>query len=533
MTTEGDGSPRQRLTGLLCAEARRAGLGSREIEAGLVAAKEKSARAAAHAGSPDPLATIPYSKSHVDRVLKGLAPVPSWPFVREFLKVTSKASGLSAEEFRELCETAKGLVRAAAHQVAPVPVPVPAPAPAPAPVDGGRDTVAVLRLEVELERARHKETRLRYALRDAQVFIATICFIVNELREIIADRDALLARIHHGSGDARLIAAVRDDTGQAFSLKRTAETESDRAVARVRRLEGFWEQARGDVQRLALHSDAADLALSPAHGTGTGPGLVPQEFLAGPALDDIAGALAKAKALNDSQDEVARELEVTLGPATQPDYDDEFAVLLAATRLPDGGLRGEAVRSLVDNWADRPVTRETLLRMVDDENARTRIAVVGGLARLCSGDSDGLAALLRVASRDPRPDVQRAAVRALSLGWPGDSHARDVYFVMALNSVELPYALEAMATGCSGDSVVRDYVIALAEGAVDGGRSLVAEALMNGWPGDDVARGCLMNLVRDADPEVRIAAARALGGGWRGIPRRAPSSWISSSTTTT
>ncbi|MFD7258459.1 hypothetical protein [Streptomyces sp. NPDC059874] len=501
MTTEGDGPPGRRLTGFLCAQARRAGLGSREIGARLAVAKEASGRVAADGNSPDPLATVPCSKSHVDRVLKGQAPVPSWPFVREFLKVTSRAAGLSVEEYRELCETAKGLLRGAATQIVAV-----------APADAGTsgDTVAALRLEVELERARHTETRLRYALRDAQFLTTTLWFIISALRDIIADRDALLAR-----ADGDRLARLRDETRQALAHKRTAETEADRAVARIRTLEGFWEQARRDVQRLAQHPDAADLTTAPAYGAGPAPALVPQELLAQPALDDIAGALAKAQALNVSADEAAREMEQTLASGKPVGAGDEFAVLLAATELDNADLRAAAAESLAARWADRPQTRDALLRLVDDPEIRTRRVAADGLGVVCPGDADARVALLRLARVRDDLGTHLAAVRALSHGWPGDPEARDIYLELAKDQWFVRDAVQAMVTGYAGDEVVRDHLLSLADGGSHV-RADVAEALGEGWRGDAATRGCLVRLAGDRMPDVRVAALTALGAGWPG-----------------
>ncbi|MEV7525075.1 hypothetical protein [Streptomyces sp. NPDC091371] len=512
MSTEGDGPPRQRLTGFLRAQARQAGLGSRAIAARLQADQAASARAAADKGAPDPLATVRCSNSQVDRAMNGQGPVPPWPFVREFLKVTSRASGLSAQEYRDLCETAKGLVRAVADEAVAVT----------ASVDGGSDTVAVLRLEVELERARHKETRLRYSLRDAQLFIATMCFIVNELREIIADRDALLARLHHGPGDARRIAAVRDEAEQALALKHTAETESELAVARVRRLEGFWDQARREVQRLALHPDAAELGPSPAHGPGPGPGpgLVPQEFLARPALDDIAGALAKARALNATEDEAVRELAAEPAPGTEGSQpaDDEFSVLVAATRL--GTFRREAVELLVRDWTGRPETGEVLLRMVDDPDDEIRRMAVGGLADACPGDPVVLAALLRLARPGGALLVCQAVLHALPRGWPGDPRARALCLEMTEDFRLRPDALAALVTGWAADPVVRDHLLALVDGPEQGWRAALAKVLEQGWRGDAATFGVLMRMaVQFDDPPTQKCAIEALGSGWPGDPR--------------
>lgn len=479
--TTGDG-PHERLTGFLSAEARRAGLGSRDIAAGLARARERSARDAAATGSPDPLAKLPSSSSHVDRLLKGRAPAPSWPFVREFLKVTCEAAGLPVEEYRKRCAAAVELLRAASGPVAT------APAVAP------DSTVAALRLEVELERARHTETRLRYALRDSQLLIATMCFIVNVLREIIADL--------HGT----------DGAGRALALKRTAEAESDRAVARIRTLEVYWEQARRELRDLALHADAAEPHRSP----GVGAGVVPQELLAGPALDDIAGALARAKAFNAGEDEVARELGRALAG---PPADEEFAVLLAAAELGGYSLRREAVRGLLDRWTDRPETAEVMTRLVDDPDLETRLMVVRAVAQVCPGDPVVLTALLRQAGEGRAYQPCLEALRALYTGWPGDARARDVYVELSADPAMLPYAVQAMAFGCAGDAAVRDHLLTLADCADAAGRQTVAKAFERGWPGDEAVLGVLLRLAGDEHLAVSGSAVEALCAGWHADPR--------------
>ncbi|WP_405921738.1 HEAT repeat domain-containing protein [Streptomyces sp. NBC_00122] len=510
-----DGGPRQQLTRFLRREAQQAGLGSRDIAAGLLAAKEASAAKADGTDSPDPLARIPHSNSHLDRLLKGRTPVPSWPFTREFLRITSRAAGLTAEEYRKRCDAAQTLLRTAATQdVAPA-----VRDASPSGAVASADTLAALRLEVELERALHAETRLRYALRDAQFLMTTLWFIISALRDIIADRDALLARARHGAVDAEGIARLRDETRQALTHKRTAETEADRAVARIRTLEVFWERARGDLRRLALNPDAADLTSAPGPGAGTVPALAPQEFLAQPALDDIAGALAKAQALNASADDSARALEQTLGSVERlGDADDELAVLLAAAKLPDDSLRREAARLLAARWADRPETRETLLRLIDDPG--TRLVAIEGLAEVCPGDPDALAALLFLArAMGHRSEIRRAAVRALSHGWPGDPEARDIYLAMAAVPGDRTYAVQAMAVGCAGDASVRDHVVSLADSTDAHSRSAVAAALKEGWRGDEATLDGLLHLVADEESQVRIAAVQALGAGWPGDRR--------------
>ncbi|MFG2984072.1 HEAT repeat domain-containing protein [Streptomyces sp. NPDC048258] len=507
--------PRQQLTRFLLQEARQAGLGSRDIADGLLTAKKVSAARVAGTDSPDPLAKIHCSNSHVDRLLKGLTPVPSWPFTREFLRITSRAAGLTAEDYRKRCEAARALLRAAAEDPAPVVPKTDADTATHAATH--KDILAALRLEVELERARHAETRLRFALRDAQFLMTTLWFIISALRDIIADRDALLARAQHGAGDAERIARLRDETRQALTHKRTAETEADRAVARIRTLEGFWERARSDLRRLALHPDAADLTTAPTHGAGPAPALIPQEFLARPALDDIAGALAKAQALNASADDSARALEQTVGPTEHPGVDDEFVVLLAATKLPDESLRREAARSLVARWADRPETREALLHLIDDPG--TLLVAIDGLAAACPGDREARAALLRLAkTTEHRVEVHRAVVRALSHGWPGDPESRDIYLAMATDRWDRPYAVEALAVAFPGDPWVRDHIVSLADSADAPSRSAVATALKEGWRGDESTLGCLVHLVADEEPKVRIAAVQAIGAGWPGDP---------------
>ncbi|MFB7212755.1 hypothetical protein [Streptomyces sp. NPDC056255] len=174
-----------------------------------------------------PISAMSYSKSHIDRLFKARTdPVPPWPFTLQFLKITSPAAGITHEEHKRRCNQARALLQAMTEPTTPPPAQLPAPRTATTDQHEDRDTVAVLRLEVELERARHTETRLRYALRDHDVLQSTLLQIISTLREIIAGNDAWEA---HALADARLdeAARLRDETYRALQHKATAQQEAE------------------------------------------------------------------------------------------------------------------------------------------------------------------------------------------------------------------------------------------------------------------------------------------------------------------
>ncbi|MFJ6012428.1 HEAT repeat domain-containing protein [Streptomyces sp. NPDC092952] len=430
-------------------------------------------------------ACMPCSKSHFDRLLKGGVPTPSKVFLRHFLATTSRAGGLSAQEYSARFATACALLAAVyesgadaereqMHLVRRL---------EPSPPAELADPVAVLRLEVELERARHAETRLNYALQNAQFLVRTLWNIINALRVIIIEHDTERAHALHEGADPRQVAKLHNETRLALAHKHTAQREADRATLRIRELEKLWEQARTDVQRLALHPHAAHLAQDGAGGQQPAPSALPVDLLSQPALDDIADALAKARAVNTTEENVAHELKRFLSPTEAFSEDDEFAILLAATRMPDAEVRATALKTLVVRRPEHPEVTQALLRMAEDDDSK----------------------------------VQNLAIRALSDTYPGNPDVRALFLGM------LPHRCErineavagALAVHWAGDPGVMEAITALADSEHIAAQIAAIKAFASGWPGDPVCRDAIIRLLHTHSiSHMNITAIKALGEKW-------------------
>ncbi|MEV1092199.1 HEAT repeat domain-containing protein [Streptomyces microflavus] len=415
-----------------------------------------------------------FSKSHIDRLFKGQAlPAPPWPFTRQFLTITNRAAGLSAEQHQERLTEARQLVQSLGEK-ARTRQPEARSGRGSADQDG--DTVAALRLEVDLERARHTETRLRYALRDAQFLMATLWSIISALRDIISSHDALYAGVHHGEADPRKLARIQDETQQALLHKQVAHEEADRTVGRVRSLETLWEQARTDVHRLSLHPDAHDLKFSAASDPGPPPLVVPHDLLAQPALNDIAAALGRARTLNSQEELTAAELEHALKPVGPLQGEDEMAILVAATRLPDGDNRLSALRTLRRGWPLHAETQQVLIRLANDEVTSVRGIAVDGLVE----------------------------------GWAGDAAVRDVLIDLLGAGEEFDVdAFDGLVQGWASEALVRDVLIHLVGDGADAYR-VVVEGIVDGWTNDPLVHAFLIRLLGTGGKDVRHISAQAL-----------------------
>ncbi|QWA22137.1 hypothetical protein KJK32_15025 [Streptomyces sp. JCM17656] len=259
--------PRQEFAEFLQRQAKQSGLKVREI-ADLFEQEARKEETAVENGSgslPEyPIRKMAFSKSHLARLFKAQAlPNPPWPFTLQFLRITSRAAGLTKEEHQERCGEARELLRAIAALPKTAALPVPDQSPNTS-SHGPHEAVLALQHEVVLERARHTETRLRYALRDAQFLATTLWRIISALRDIICDHDALVARAQHSHPDPDTLDQLRSETQQAVTHKRTAQEQVDLATARIRALEAAWEQARAEVSRLLFHPDTADLMRFPS-----------------------------------------------------------------------------------------------------------------------------------------------------------------------------------------------------------------------------------------------------------------------------
>ncbi|MGW7362476.1 HEAT repeat domain-containing protein [Streptomyces sp. NPDC054841] len=515
------GDPPLEFARFLQRQAREAGLDARKISDRFAQAaekrKEEEREAAGHTpnGRPEhPISSMSFSKSHIDRLFKAqAAPKPPWPFTLQFLRITSRAAGLTQEEFQRRCREAHELLQAieATAKVAPVRTPV---LPSNAPQGPREETVAALRTEVELERARHTETRLRYALRDTQFLVATLWHIISALREIISSRDVLRARAHHDHANAGDLAGLRDETGRALAHKRTAQDEADRAVARIRTLESLWEQARADVNRLS-HFDAADLTHGPNDFALPSKPLLPQDLLAQPALDDVEAALQKAHALNAQQEHTARELQGKLAPPGPLQPDNELAILLAAIRLTDAANRHAALNTLLRSWPRHPDTYDALFHLTHDDNEEIRAAAAQGLADGWGGQDAVHDALLNL-SQDDSEHVRAAAARGLAHGWGGQDAVRDA--LLNLTQDRSKHVQGAAAQGLvvrwGGDDAVRNALPRLVHALSEQVRAATAQGLTWEWRGNTAH--AFLRFTQDHSEQVRTAAARGLALVWWG-----------------
>ncbi|MFF0737054.1 HEAT repeat domain-containing protein [Streptomyces chartreusis] len=447
------GDPRQEFADFLQRQAKQSGLKVREI-AELFEQEARREEQAAEGGSgslPEhPIRKMSFSKSHLARLFKAQAlPNPPWPFTLQFLRMTSRTAGLTKEEHQERCAEARELLRA----IAALPKTAALPEPDQSSDVGSHsphEAVVALQHEVELERARHTETRLRYALRDAQFLATTLWRIISALRDIICDHDTLVARAQHGHPDPDALDQLRSETRQALTHKRTAQEQVDLATARIRVLEAAWEQARAEVSRLLFHPDTADLMSVPS-GTAPSQSLLPEDLLAQPTLDDIATALDRAQALNTQEERTARDLQRSLASASPLQPDDERAVLLAATKLTS--------------------------------NALAQQAAADGLAQGWSGDTEACDALIRLTHAEDY-GVRRTAAEALAQGWPGDAKARDALIRLTNDKAQIVRGAAAVALGqgWSGDVEARDAVMPLIEDPVREVRGAAAYVLQQSWP---------------------------------------------------
>lgn len=446
------GDPRQEFAEFLQRQAKQSGLNVREI-AELFKQEARREEQAAESGSGSrpqhPIRKMAFSKSHLARLFKAQAlPNPPWPFTLQFLRITSRAAGLTKEEHQERCTEARDLLRAIAALPASVGLPAPASSPNVS-SHSPHEAVVALQHEVELERARHTETRLRYALRDAQFLVTTLWRIISALRDIICDHDALVAQARHSHADPVSLDRLRSETEQALTHRRTAQEQVDLATARIRVLETAWEQARAEVSRLLLPPDTADLMNHPS-GAVPSQNLLPEDLLAQPTLDDIATALEKAQALNTQEERTARDLQRSLTSASPLQLDDERAVLLAATKLAgNSAAQRAAAEGLVQGWSGDVEARDALIRLTHADDYGVRQTAAEGLGQGWSGDAKVRDALIRL-TRDNYQIVRGAAAVALGLGWLDDAKVRDA--LMPLTKDSVPEVRGAAAAALRGMS---------------------------------------------------------------------------------
>lgn len=519
-----EGAALQRYAGFLRRQAEQSGLGSRALEKLFVESATREEEEASKQGRrpQNPIRDMTFSKSHIDRLLAARArPHPPRPFTRQFLLITSRAAGLSKQEYEKRLSEAVSL----ADALSVSPSTEVAPRPRPAPVLHA-ETVPELKLKLELERARHLETRLRYALSDTRSFVMTLWDIISALRDIISGRDELQGRERRVDADRASPSHVQRLTEQALAHKRAAQGEADHALARIRVLEERWEQAQADVHRLSLHADIAELPGGDASSTTpTSPPFLPQDLFMQPALTDIAAALEKAHLFNAQQDASARTLEEEMTGSGPLAGDDERAVLLQATRLSDPASRRTALRSLVSLWGtESSDTREVLLRMASDVDPGIRVDVAEWVA---SWDAPPPHSTLSLLAADIDSEVRGAAARSLAaVNWP-EHHALDTLLQLTRDQdVQVrSVAADVMTEQWTNSPVARDALLQLLlDGREDAStRSRALEGLLENWVDAPETRDALLKYWadeagRDRPAQAAAQAVAALLGHWLHVP---------------
>ncbi|MFD5084088.1 HEAT repeat domain-containing protein [Kitasatospora sp. NPDC058406] len=470
------------LGDFLRVRAQEAGLSTREIARAFQqrAEREQAGNAAREGLSAAPVSGMNFSKSHLDRLFKGGTGLPSVPFLRVFLEITSAAAGLPQPRhqalFREAAELLSEARRlktrpAALLQLQPQPEP---PIPAAA--------IAALQAQLDLERAHRTGDRLRRELSDTQTLMGTLLQIINALRDIITELDLNHLGAPHTAGLTAPRSQAEQQRTEAVEYKAAAEAEFNRVDHRRRVLEVLWDQAQGNLRRLAAHTDVGhlrplpDLPLLPAQGVFS-PGIRAES-----ALVDIATALGRVQEYNDAEEQKIDDLQRALTGDSPLAPDDELAILVAATRLSDPLARSTAVRTMLTGWAHHPRTRDTLLRLVHDDQSAIRHNVAWGLAAAWAGNPEAQEAVVELAG-DPENHVRQTAVLGLVHGW-------------------------------AGDCVARNALIRFVQHKDPGVRETMMSALVQGWANDPAVRDCLITLTRDSDALVRAAAAEFLAKSW-------------------
>ncbi|MFF9273238.1 HEAT repeat domain-containing protein [Streptomyces rochei] len=495
----------------LQSQANMAGLSARDIAEHFqkLADQEKSRIANGAENSVDPVSNMSFSKSHLDRLYKDAASLPSKRFLKIFLEMTSRTAGIHPGQHRKLCRQAEELLITAhrnRHSRRAVDLPSSSHVPTGA-------IVATLQIQLELERAQRTEDRLRWALSDTQVLMGTLLQIISALRDIITELDTQVLQGLRASKGSNFQELTEQRRSQARSYKALAETQFDRVNQRRRLLEVLWDQAHGTLHRLSLHAEATNIPSLP-DGLALQPRqLLPDDFLSQPALVDIAEALGKVQQLNDTEEQTALELQhmVTAAAPLQPN--DELAILVAATRVSDSKTRVTALRTLLNDWPRHPDTRDTLVRLAHDTESAIQLTTASSLADNWVGDAAARDALVDLA-RHRDAQIRETAALGLAEGWAGDTAARDALVDLARHrdaQIRETAAL-GLAEGWAGDTAARDALLALIHDDDVYVRMTVTESLIEKWLGDQIARTALHILSRDTSPTVRWAARQAIAG---------------------
>lgn len=520
------GDPKAEFIRLLKAQAQAAGLAARDIEQRFRARAEQEAeRIESGEITPrEPIGTMHFSKSHIHRLYKGSAPLPSLRFTRIFLEITSTAARLPRERHAQLCREAEALLAdASRHSRAGAP-PV-LPAATFQPQDDG--AVTVLRLRVELEQAQRTEVSLRWALSDAHLLMNTLLHIITTLRDIVSELDMQQARMLPAGTDTRAWSRAEEQRLRAFTHKQHAETQFDRVNRHRRTLEALWEHARAELHRLSRHPGVTPPPLE-THGPrgGQSPVVVlQQELLARPVLDDIARALAKVDALNTDFEQTAFDLahqaDTPLGRAPGP-ADDDAELLYRAASHSDPALRRVALWRLVERPPDTRLRDVLLQRISADTDVEIRQTSVTALGEHWSADPQVRTTLLDLVHTDRNNSVRTAAVYALRAATPSDPQMRQT--MLELACTERNEDIQIAAAQALGATLPRDptaadvvpgTVLRLARTDPDEDVRLAAlHALSEGWPRERFARDALLKLAHtDSSGRIRRAAAALASQG--------------------
>lgn len=486
----------------LLSQANRADLSARDIaERFQELANQEASRVQEGAEAPpEPISDMSFSKSHLDRLYKGSASLPSRRFLKIFLGITSNAAAVQPERRHELLRRAEELLalehrkrRNRREQTPPSASQVPS-----------ETVVATLQMQLELERAQRTEDRLRWALSDTQRLMETLLRIINTLRYIITESSAQLRLVTAEALEAH------DRRARAQSYKATAEAQFTQANERRQLLETLWDQAHENLQRLTLHTTAADVpALSAELTLPRTP--LPEDLHAQSTLVDIATALGKVERYNEAEEEKALELKQTITADTPLTLDDELNILVAATRLTDNKTRRTALRALIERWPNHRETRDTLIRLARDEEADIRYMTAASLSEGWTGDPAVREALIALANKNDLR-IRETAVLGLAEGWANDPAVREALIAVAhKNDPRIrETAILGLAEGWVGDPATRDALIAFASDDDVYVRMAVAESLADAWPNDAMADATLLTLSSDTSPSVRWAAGQGV-----------------------
>ncbi|MFI1644881.1 HEAT repeat domain-containing protein [Streptomyces fungicidicus] len=441
-----------------------------------------------------------FSKSHLDRLYKGSASLPSRRFLTIFLGITSHAASIHPERHHELIRRAEELLALEHQNRRNRRTQISTSAPQ-APTE---TVVATLQMQLELERAQRTEDRLRWALSDTQILMETLLRIINALRDIITESSAKLRLYAAEESEAQILA--KDQRIQAQSYKTTAESQFTRANERRLLLESLWDQAHENLQRLTLHNKETNVPpLSNELALPRNP--LPEDLHTQSTLVDIATALGKVKQYNEVEEQTILELKQTITADTPLRLDDELNILVAATRLTDDKTRRTALVALLANWSRHRETRDTLVRLAHDKNSEIRHITAASLAEGWAGDPTARDALIALAHNKSQ-SIRETAVLGLAEGWAGDPTARDALIALAHNKSQSirETAVLGLAKGWAGDPTARDALIVFARDDDVYVRMAVAESLADVWLNDAIADAALRTLSSDTSPSVRWAA---------------------------